>query len=175
MTSRQSLSKSSSSSDTSSKRMLSDPEKGSSLFLFLIALVVLLGAAKLGLGTVGNPGPGFLPFLAAGVLGLCSGAHFLANRVLTAQRSGGAMAKLWAGAKWRKVIYVVLTLIAYSIFFEDVGFIVCTFFLMMFLLMVMGVKHWYTVPIGGVLITFITYVAFEKILMTGFPRGILGF
>ena len=155
--------------------MLSDPEGGSSLFLFLIALMVLLGAAKLGLGTVGNPGPGFLPFLAAGVLGLCSGAHFLSNRVLTAQRSDGAMAKLWAGTKWRKVIYVVLGLLVYSIFFEDVGFIVSTFFLMMFLLRVMEVKHWYTVLIGGVLVTFTSYLIFEKILMIGFPMGILGF
>ena len=155
--------------------MLSDPEKGSSLFLFLVALAVLLGSTKLGLGTVGNPGPGFLPFLAAVVLAFCSGIYFLSRVMLTVQRSHDPLARPWAGTKWRKVIYVVLTLIAYSIFFEDVGFIVCTFFLMMFLLMVMEVKHWYTVPIGGVLITFITYMAFEKILMTGFPRGILGF
>ena len=155
--------------------MLSDPEKGSSLFLFLVALAVLLGSTKLGLGTVGDPGPGFLPFLAAVVLVFCSGIYFLSRVVLTVQRSHESLARLWAGTQWRKVVYVVLTLIAYSIFFEDVGFIACTFFLMMFLLRVMEVKHWYTVLIGGVLITFVSYMTFEKILMIGFPRGILGF
>jgi hypothetical protein len=155
--------------------MLSDPEKGSSLFLFGVALAVLLGATKLGLGAVGNPGPGFLPFLAAGVLVFCSGIYFLSRVVLTVQRSHDPLTRPWAGTQWRKVIYVVLTLIAYSIFFEDVGFIACTFFLMMFLLRVMEVKHWYTVLIGGVLITFVSYMTFEKLLMIGFPRGILGF
>ncbi len=155
--------------------MLRDAEKGSSLFLFLVALVVLLGSKKLGLGVVSEPGPGFLPFLAAGVLALCSGAYFLSRVALTVPRSHDPLSKPRAETQWRRVIYVVLALIAYSIFLEDVGFMICTFLLMMFLLKVMEVKHWYTVPIGGGLITFICYVTFEKILMIGFPRGILGF
>ncbi len=155
--------------------MLGDAENGSSLFLFLLALAVLLGAAELGLGTVSEPGPGFLPFLAAVVLALCSGIYFLSRVALTIQRSHDPLSKPWAETQWRKVIYVVLALIAYSIFLEDLGFLACTFLLMMFLLIVMGVNHWYTAPIGSALITLICYVTFEKILMIGFPRGILGF
>lgn len=175
MTSQRSLSKSSSSLDTSSKRAFSDSEKSSSLFLLLIALVVLYGSARLGLGTVASPGPGFLPFLAALVLAFSSGIHFLSKIFSKIQRSNGVVANLWAGMKWRKVIYVVLALMVYAIFFEDVGFLLCTFFLMMFLLAVMEVKHWYTVPIGGALVSVATYIIFEKILVIGFPVGILGF
>ncbi len=152
-----------------------DAEKGSSLFLFLVALAVLLGSTKLGLGTLGEPGPGFIPFLAAMVLALCSGIYFLSRVALTVQRSPDPGAKPWAETQWQKVIYVVLALVAYSIFFEDGGFIACTFFLMVFLLRVMEVKPWYSVLIGGGLITFICYVTFEKILMIGFPKGIVGF
>jgi putative tricarboxylic transport membrane protein len=175
MTLQPSLSKSSRSSDTSSKRGLSDPEKSSSLFLLLIALAVLLGSVKLGLGTIGSPGPGFLPFLAAVVLAFSSGIHFLSKIFSNVQRPNGTVASLWVGAKWRKVIYVVLALVIYSIFIEEVGFIVCTFLVMMVLLLVMEVKHWYTVLIGGALVALISYVVFEKLLAVGFPIGIFGF
>src|SRR3972149_1557438 len=105
MISQQFLSKSSSSSDTSSKRMLSGPEKGSSLFLFLVALAVLLGSTKLGLGTVGDPGPGFLPFLAAVVLAFCSGIYFFSRVVLAVQKSHEPLTRSWAGTNVRKGIY----------------------------------------------------------------------
>jgi putative tricarboxylic transport membrane protein len=154
---------------------LSDPEKSSSLFLLLVALAVLLGSVKLGLGTVGSPGPGFLPFLAAVVLAIASGIHFLSSLFSKVQRPKGAVANLWTGAKWRKVIYAVLALVVYSIFFEDLGFIVSTLLLMIFMFMVMEVKHWYTVLIGGALVSLISYLVFQKLLAIGFPVGILGF
>ena len=90
MISQQFSSGSSSSSDISSKRMLGDAENGSSLFLFLLALAVLLGAAELGLGTVSEPGPGFLPFLAAVVLATLAlhGANLFS-------RLSGHLARAW--------------------------------------------------------------------------------
>jgi putative tricarboxylic transport membrane protein len=154
---------------------LGDPEKGSSLFLLLVAFAVLLGSVKLGLGSVSSPGPGFLPFLAAVVLAVASGIHFLSKVFSKVQRPNEAVASLWAGAKWRKIIYIVLALVVYSTFFEDLGFIVCTFLLMIFMFMVTEVKHWYTVLIGAALVSLISYLVFEKLLAIGFPAGIFGF
>ncbi len=161
--------------DTSSNRGLRDPEKGSSLFLFHIALLVLGGSMKLGLGTLGNPGPGFIPFIAAGVLACSSFFHFLKETFFMSQRRKPTFGGLWAGMQWRKVIYVSFVLMVYAFFFEKGGFLFCTLCLMMFLLTVTGVKHWYTVLIGSAAVTLLSYVVFDKLLAVGFPAGIFGF
>ena len=175
MISQPSSSRSSRSLDTSSKRSLRDPEKGSSLFLLLVAFFVLAGSVTLGLGTFGSPGPGFLPFLAAGVLACSSGIHFLSEMFSRADRSNKKAQTLWAGTKWTKVICVAFVLILYAFCFETAGFILCTFLLMAFLLLVMDIRSAYTVLIGSLLVTLMSYIIFEKLLNIGFPAGILRF
>jgi hypothetical protein len=154
---------------------LSDPENSSSLFLLLIAFAVLLGASNLGLGSVASPGPGFLAFLAAVVLAFSSGIHLISNILSKTPRSNETIAQLWAGTRWRKVTYVVLALLLYSIFLEQAGFILLTFLMMFFLLKITGVKPWYKALMAGALITIGSYLLFERYLKIGFPAGILGF
>ena len=170
------LSKSSSSLDTSSKEGLSDPEKSSSLFLFILSLAVLYGSVKLGMGTLGSPGPGFLPFWAAIVLSISSILHFLLNVFSKTQKSKGSIWKnLWEGKKWWKVIYILFALGIYTVFLNDIGFILCTFFLIWFLLTVIQIRRWYIPLIEGALITLAIYIVFEKLLAIGFPKGIFKF
>ena len=155
---------------------MNDPEKSSSLFLFLIGLFVLVGSVRLGLGTVSSPGPGFLPFWAAIIL-LLSSVLYLFSKVFSRNRglTWTLLKDLWAGTKWQKIVYVVIALLAYTLLFEAAGFILCTLFLMTFLLLLMETKRWQVILIGGLLITAASYMIFEKLLAVGFPKGVLGF
>lgn len=153
-----------------------DPEKNSSLFLILLSFVILYGSTRLGLGTAGNPGPGFLPFWGAAVLFVTSAIQFLLRIFFKIKKSKEEPQKNFLTDEgWWKVIYVILVLVSYTIFFERIGFILCTFFLMIFLLTVIEARRWYVILIESVLITLISYVVFEKGLTAGFPKGVLGF
>jgi len=153
-----------------------DREKNSSLFLILLSFVILYGSTRLGLGTAGSPGPGFLPFWGAAVLFVTSALQFLLTMSSQIKKSKGDPRKsLLRNSGWRKVIYVLLSLVSYTILFERIGFILCTFFLMIFLLTVIEARRWHVILIESVLITLISYVVFEKGLTAGFPKGVLGF
>jgi putative tricarboxylic transport membrane protein len=159
-----------------SEKRLSDPEKSSSLFLLLLAFVILCGSARLGRGSAGNPGPGFLPFWGAAVLFVTSVIEFLLRIFSKIKEPKEEREKSFlTGRGWLKVIYVILALVIYTIFFERIGFILCTFFLMIFLLTVVEARRWHIILIESLLITLISYVIFEKGLTAGFPKGALGF
>jgi len=151
------------------------PEKKSSLFLLLFAIATLVGSARLGLGKTSAPGPGFLPFWGGAVLFLASLIQFLSN-VFSKPKiiEPGSRKGLFTEPGWRKVLYVILALAVYAFFFESGGFLICTFFLMIFLL-ASTARRWPIVLMGSLLITLLSYLLFEKVLTVGFPRGVLGF
>lgn len=176
MASESSLSNYSNKSSNSTKRKVWDHDKSGSLFLFLISLLFLYGSVRLGLGTVRNPGPGFVPFWGSVILGLSMIIHLISRLTIKSEkRMCGVPETPWADTKWRKIIYVVVGLVVYSIFFDILGFIPCTFVLMMFLFAVTEVGGWYAILTGGILTTLASYIVFEKLLAVAFPRGILGF
>jgi putative tricarboxylic transport membrane protein len=153
-----------------------DPQRNSSLFLLLFAVATLLGSVILGLGKMGSPGPGFLPFWGGAVLFLTSLIQFLTivfskTKKIELQSQKGFLAE----PGWRKVIYVMFALAIYTFFFESGGFLICTFFLMIFLLRVIETRRWHIVLIGSLLITLVSYIIFEKGLTAGLPKGVLGF
>ena len=152
------------------------PEKNSSLFLLLFAVATLLGSVRLGLGKTSAPGPGFLPFWGGTVLFLTSLIQFLSNVFSKTKKTElGLRRGLFTEPGWRKVLYVILALAVYAFFFESGGFLICTFFLMIFLLALTEARRWPVVLMGSLLITFLSYLLFEKVLMVGFPKGVLGF
>ena len=150
-------------------------EHYSSLFLLSLALAILYGSARLGLGTAGSPGPGFLPFWGGAVIFITSAIHFVSVLVSKRGRQGQTTKPPIADAGSRKVVYVIAALLIYSVLFDIVGYILCTFFLLFFLLTVIEARRWYILLIETFLVTFISYVVFEKALKIGFPRGFLGF
>jgi putative tricarboxylic transport membrane protein len=152
------------------------PEKSSSLFLLLLALAILYASAKLGLGTLREPGPGFLPFGGGAVLFLTSAIQILFQAFSTSTAHHGKPAMVFFAERgWRKVIYVILALAFYTFLLEMIGFLLCTFLLILFLLTVIEARSWYIILIESILIVVVCYIIFEKALMVGFPKGIFGF
>jgi hypothetical protein len=83
-------------------------EKGSSLFWFLISMIFLIGAVRLGVGNLHMPGAGFTPFGAAVLLGLLSIINFI-------QAAARGKSGYFHGTFWLRVVFVFIVLFICSI------------------------------------------------------------
>jgi putative tricarboxylic transport membrane protein len=72
------------------------------------------------------------------------------------------------------VSLAVISLVAYALLVEKLGFLITTTLLLMVLLKGMGTKKWITVVMVSVLTSLITYFAFTYLRLR-LPMGILNF
>ena len=144
----------------------------SSLFWLLTSVVFFVASLRLGIGTMHNPGMGFLALGAAGILGILSLSLFLKaffeNGVATHE-------PLFTGKAWKRVLFVLMALTAYSILMPVLGYLIGTFILMSLLFWGLEKKKIGFVLLSSVLATLITYLVFSKWLNCQFPDGFFGF
>jgi putative tricarboxylic transport membrane protein len=146
----------------------------SSLFWLALSIAVVAESLRMGIGTVQNPGMGFMPFWAGGLLAILS-LVLLFRAILKKRRAGieAALAKRWQ----KKVIFALLALVAYAVIMPVAGYLIGTFLLMTFL-------YWFADPTGmrwfvwclilSLLTTAISYYVFSVLLNCQFPPGMLG-
>ncbi len=97
----------------------------------LAGLFVVWQGHVLGLGRVNDPGSGFAVFWIGILLSLFS----LSVIVSSARGEGARLSQLWAGARWPRVLAVVVLLIAYGATFESLGFLISTTLLLLVLML----------------------------------------
>jgi putative tricarboxylic transport membrane protein len=134
-------------------------------------LVLALGAAaifesaKLPLGTVRNPGQGFFPWWTSAVivlLALVLLTQALVSRPSTNQQTPGRIAKVTA---------LLLVVSAYTFLLDFLGYLLCTFLLVLFMLRVTDAQRW-PVALSMALLTAVgSYVVFAIWLSVPLPRG----
>jgi putative tricarboxylic transport membrane protein len=141
--------------------------------LVVAALALALGAAaifesaKLPLGTVRNPGQGFFPWWISVVIVLL--ALVLLTQALTPRPS----ANQHAPRRIAKVTALLLALAAYTFLLDFLGYMICTFFLVLFMLRAIDLHRW-PVALGMALLTAVgSYVMFAVWLSVPLPRGLL--
>jgi putative tricarboxylic transport membrane protein len=135
------------------------------------ALALALGAtaifesAKLPLGTVRNPGQGFFPWWTSVVIVLLAIvllAQVLTSRSRTNRHAPGRIAKVTA---------LLLVLGAYTFLLDFLGYLICTFFLVLFMLRATDPHRW-PVALSMALLTAVgSYVVFAIWLSVPLPRG----
>ena len=143
----------------------------SSLFWLVVAIGIVLLSLKYGVGTLHEPGPGFITFFAGAILIVLSLALFFSNLGNQADRS--SLRGLWAGLETGKVLYVILLLVAYTFLLKPVGFLIGTFFLLVLLFRVKGSYRLKTILLMSLLVTAGSYLVFEIWLKAQLPKGIL--
>jgi putative tricarboxylic transport membrane protein len=149
------------------------PDQFSSLFWFLVGMAVTVWSYRLGLGTLTNPGPGFLPFWCALILSGLSCLVFFHRRFATTEGETRKLRHLWQGVGWVKGIYVVLALLAYTLLFTTLGYLLSTIALLLFLFKTIEPQKW-TVAVGGaILASLVSFVVFALWLDVQLPRGVL--
>ena len=134
-----------------------------------LALVFSVTAAyessKLPFGTIHKPGEGFFPFWISAVfflLGLCLLFQALTSGPSTGREGSGRVAKVTA---------LLVVLAAYTFLLDPLGYPLCTFLLVLFMLRVTDPQRW-AVALGMALITAVgSYIVFAVWLGVPLPRG----
>lgn len=144
----------------------------SSGFWFLVSVVVFTESVRLGLGSLHNPGRGFLTFGASGLLGILSMALFLQASLRKEERPEGSP---WGQILWQRILSVLGALGLYSVFMPMVGYLISTFLLMTFLFWILERRWTPWILASSLLSSLLTYLVFSKWLNCQFPEGLFGF
>jgi len=142
-----------------------------SIFFIALTLGASLEIPKLPVGSFGSPGAGFFPFLVVILLGILSLVYL--GQAIAAKRKeqNETPHNIWGGLD--KVGLTVISLLFFVFFFEYLGFLICTFFMMIFLLKQVGQRKW-SESIGIALISaLICHLLFISLLQASLPSGLL--
>jgi len=143
----------------------------SGIFWLAFAVFVMIESYRLGLGTLHQPGPGFLFFWAAVILGIMSLIIYIRGwRNKKSEESEiHSLGKLNIG----KIILVLASLFIYALLMEKLGFILITLLFFVFLLRIIEKKRWFFTILTSVVVTVLAYLLFETWLQSQLPKGLL--
>ncbi|MBP1730713.1 MAG: tripartite tricarboxylate transporter TctB family protein [Deltaproteobacteria bacterium] len=143
----------------------------SAIFWLIFAGLVCTLSYRLQLGTLREPGPGFLFFFCGLALGIMSLVMLFSS--LRKRGAWTPLALLFKGLNVGKMIFVVLSLFFYVAILEALGFILTTFLLFIFLLKGIERKGWRLSLLTSAVVTVCCYLLFEFWLETQLPQGLL--
>ena len=152
---------------------MSRADRISGIFWLLFAIFVCIESYRLGLGTLHQPGPGFLFFWASIALGIMDLVVLI--RAWMDKKAAETKLTIFGGQNVLKIILVLISVFLYAIFMETVGFILVTLLLFIFLLGFIEKKKWWFTLFVSVVVTVIAYLIFEVWLKSQLPRGLLDF
>jgi putative tricarboxylic transport membrane protein len=148
-------------------------DRTSSLVWLGLAIFICVESFRLPLGSIHDPGPGFLPLLVGVLLAGLSVICFLQARGGPSAEPSGPW---YSAERWKSLVWILLALLVYALVLDYLGFLLSTFLLLVVLFRFgMEPQRWVWAVGGGVLASVSCYAVFELWLRTQLPKGILGF
>lgn len=142
----------------------------SAAFFFILSVGICAGSIPLSLGTLRQPGPGFLSFLSGTAIGVFSLILFFKN-----MKKGNGSRTFWEVRENETgVLSTVGALILYALLFEYLGFLISTMAFFLFVCRFVANQRWVVSASLAVLVSIIAFVVFEIGFQSQLPRGILG-
>jgi len=128
---------------------------------------VIWSGLKLKLGTINDPGSGFVLFY-TGIL-MCLFAVTIIYGALT--EGGPTLGSRWQDARWSKPLLVIVCLIAFAFALDPLGFLLSAIPLMLLLLRVVDPVRWtLAIPIA-VLVPLGMWWVLKRLLLIQLPSG----
>ncbi len=144
----------------------------SGIVILAFASLICFEASKLSLGTPGKPGPGLFP-LGLGALLFLIDVIFILRTATRWEGMGGSARALWAGLRWRQVPYALAALLAYSLLLDRLGYVICTWMLMVYFFWGGGAKRKWVAIIGAMVVSVVSFMIFRGMLKVRLPLGLL--
>jgi putative tricarboxylic transport membrane protein len=143
-------------------------ERISSLILLLLAVFILVESRRYSLGTIGYPGPGFLPMLLGIAIGLMALALFIVSRTRTPSRKSS-----WPDREgFIKVGAIFAGVLLFAFFIDVSGYLLNTFLLFVLLLRPVGRQSWSLTLLVSFVGVLASYLLFDLWLKVQLPRGV---
>lgn len=138
----------------------------SGLFFFGLSLFVMWESLRLGLGTLREPGSGFISFCTAVIMSLLS---------LGLAYSGWKVRESRLPPLPRTPMVAVVVLIVYALMLDALGFVFASFLLVGIFFLLGGEKRPWWVLVGmSTAVAVIAYLIFGVLLRVYLPRGFFG-
>jgi len=139
---------------------------GASLYLCYLSL-------RMGIGKFGSPGAGFFPFCSSVMMG----AFALINLVNVLTKKGNTMiTDSSRGTRWKKTLWVIVSLLLYPLLLPVLGYLIVTFLLMGFLFLILGeARRFWLKGLSALFVTCASFFLFYVLLDVRLPTGVFGF
>jgi putative tricarboxylic transport membrane protein len=143
-----------------------------SVLLILVGTGVIVESIRLHIGTPLRPQPGFFPFL-GGFLLIGLSVVLLVQGWLG--RGKSSLQDREAYGELLRPLILIVSLGAYTVVLESVGYVLPTIIIAGIILRVLGVKSWKMISLASVGLSVGTYVLFGRVLGIDLPAGCLAF
>lgn len=147
---------------------LNNSELWTGLLGLALGAFVIWSGLKLKLGTINDPGSGYVLFY-TGIL-MCL---FAASISIAAVTEGGpTFGSRWDDARWTKPVVIIASLIAYSVALDQLGFLIATIPLMLLLLRAIDPVRWTLAIPLAILAPLGVWWVLKHALLIQLPSGI---
>lgn len=136
-----------------------------------LAGLILFEARKLNFGTLRLPHTGFFPKILVGLL-LLLALSCLAQTLR--EKTAPARSEKIPSEGWFRIGATLVTLLAFALALEWLGFLLSTFLLMLLLLRAIEALPWSKVIFVALLTTLLSYGVFSWLLGVPLPGGVFG-
>ena len=155
---------------TNVKLRLSNSELWGGLVGLALGGFVIWSGLKLKLGTINDPGSGYVLFY-TGIL-MCV---FASAIIVSAVTEGGpTLASRWVNARWSKPLLLIACLTAFSVALEPLGFLLSSIPLMLLLLRLIDPVRWMLAVPVAVLVPLGMWWVLKRLLLIQLPSGMFG-
>lgn len=149
---------------------MKNSERIPSIIFFLLSLFVCQQSIGYGIGTLRQPGPGFLAFSAGTGMGVFALWLLVQSLLSKEQQDKGAGDEKYL--KNDKFILISLSLFGYAIAVVWFGFLFSTFIFIIFILRIVESEKWWRTLLTAAFVTIGNYMLFVGWLDLSLPEGI---
>ena len=148
---------------------IDNTELWAGLFGLALSIFVVWSGYALKLGTINDPGSGYVMFY-AGLLMILFSVIILYGAV---KEGGPTFLSLWRDVLWTKPMIVIALLVVFALVFETLGFLASTILLLMALLRAIDPVPWRrAIPIA-IMVPLVCWYVLDKLLLIQLPAGVL--
>ena len=138
-----------------------------------LGIASIYGSLGLGVGSMQEPGSGFMACLAGGFICLMA-LVILGQSFLRGVGFQAPLLALWEGVNWRKPLTIGLLILCYILALETIGFLIGSFVLMAVLMKAVEGLSWKNSLLIPALTLAGAYGLFNILLKVNLPKGIFG-
>ena len=149
-------------------------ERTGGFFWLLFGCAAIYGGLDLELGTMQEPGSGFLTFVAGSFV--ASMALLIIIQSYRADPDAAVrVADLWKGVKWKRAVAITVLIALFIVSFETLGFFVCSLALLIIIMRWLEGLSWKLCLLVPSIAIGTTYIVFKFFMNISLPAGIFGF
>jgi len=139
----------------------------SSAFWLAFSTYIAGESYRMGLGKWDDPGPGYFPFGAA----LLFACMALSVFVKSVREASSPKTVVGGRVRRQKVILVLIVMVLYTLLLNSIGFVLCTFLIVVFFVKVVALRRWTSSIMMALCMSIGSYLLFSFFLKAPLPKG----